>query len=182
MNLKQQNITKIRYFIIVLICLVGLFAIVGSGGPRYVYIASPFVQTSSNDFFEAEITPLCPNGKGCKFFELEIKNKTDKDIELDWNKTLYISNGTTSGGFMFEGIVYKDRNNPKPPDIVFANRTFRKIISPNNLVNFSSGRYGGWTNENMPTGENGVYLTIRVGDKEINEKIIINVIRNQVQQ
>jgi len=182
MKLDQSEIIKIRYFIVVSVCIVGLFVIVGSGGPRYVYIASPFVQTSTNDFFEAQLTPLCPNGKGCKFFELTIENKTDKDIELDWNKTLYISNGTTSGGFMFEGVIYKDRNNPKPPDIVFAKGTFCKTILPSNLVRFSSGKYGGWTNENMPTGENGIYLTVRVEGKEINEKIIINVIRNQVKQ
>lgn len=83
---------------------------------------------------------------------------------------------------MFEGVVYKDRNNPKPPDIIFAKSTFSKTIWPNNLVYFSSGKYGGWRNEDMPTGENGIYLTVKVGDQEIKEKITINITREQVQQ
>jgi hypothetical protein len=141
---------------------------------------TPTIQTSSNDFFTAKISPLCPNG--CQAFLLTIENKTDKDLELDWNKTLYISNGRTSGGFMFEGVVYKDRNNPKPPDIIFAKSRFLKTIWPNNLVHFSSGKYGGWRNEDMPTGENGVYLTVKIGDQEIKEKITINITREQVQQ
>lgn len=180
MKLDQSEINKIRCFVIVWVCIVGLFAIVGSGGPRYVYRVSPTMQISTNDFFVAKISPLCPNG--CKAFSLTIENKTDKDMELDWNKTLYISNGKTSGGFMFEGVVYKDRNNPKPPDIIFAKSTFSKTIWPNNLVYFSSGKYGKWRNEDMPTGENGVYLTVKVGSQEIKEKITINLIREQVQQ
>jgi hypothetical protein len=177
---KQPRSNKLRYLAIGSICVIGLYAIIGSGGPRYVYRASPYVQTSTNDFFEAKISPLCPSG--CKAFQLTIENKTDKDIELDWNKTLYISNGTTSGGFMFEGVVYIDRNNPKSPDIVFSKSTFSKTIWPNNLVYYSSGKHGRWRNKDMPTGENGVYLTVKVNGEEIKEKITIDIIREQVQQ
>ena len=171
MKKKRALLTNSRYFIIGILFLFGTLAIVGSGGTRYASKASPSIQTSTNEFFVAYISPICP--AGCEAFSLTIENRTDKNIELDWNKTLYIESGRTSGGFMFEGVVYKDRNNPKPPDIVFANSRFSKIISPNNLVNFSSGRYGGWRHTYMPAGENGVYLTIKVGDKEVNEKLTV---------
>ena len=83
---------------------------------------------------------------------------------------------------MFEGVVYKDRNSPKSPDIVFGNDTFAKTIWPNNLVEFSSGKYGGWRNESMPSGENGIYLTVNIDGKEITQKLITNISVTRVQQ
>ncbi len=76
---------------------------------------------------------------------------------------------------MFEGVVYKDRNNQKPPDIVFARGNFLKIIHPNNLVSFASGRYGGWEHSEMPPGENGAYLSVSVDGKEISERLVMQL-------
>jgi len=132
MKFDQSKTNKIKYFTIMTISIVGLIVIVCSCAPRYVWRFSS-VKTATNNYFVADIFPHC--SYGCRSFSLTIENKTDKDIELDWNKTLYISNGTTSGGFMFEGVVYKDRNNPKTPDIIFAKSKFSKTIWPNNLVN-----------------------------------------------
>jgi hypothetical protein len=38
-------------------------------------------------------------------FVLGINNETDKVIQVSWNKSLYITENETSGGFMFEGVV-----------------------------------------------------------------------------
>lgn len=123
-----------------------------------VWHSEPAFQ-SSNEYFNLLISPVC-SGYGCEAFTLNLTNNTDKDIEIDWNRTLYLVHNQTHGGFMFEGIVYRDRNNPKPPDIVFAHSTLRKTIWPNDLVYFSSGtRYANWSHEAMPRGENGVYLS-----------------------
>lgn len=146
----------------------GLVGIVGSGTapPQQV----PFRTGSvSNKFFDATVST-----QGNSFL-LSIRNKTAQDLEVDWNKTLYISAGATSGGFMFEGIVYSKRNEPKPADVVFANGNFSKWISPNNLVSFTSGRYGGWSHDPIGYGETGVYLTVRAGNEEIKEKILVKV-------
>lgn len=139
---------------------------------EYVWKSDPIKKTIRNEYFSAEIsTTSCLDRYGCEAFQLNVKNKTEKNLELNWNKTLYIVNGQTSGGFMFEGVVYMDRNNPKPPDIIFPSGVLSKVIWPNNLVSFSSGRYGGWRQGEMPEGENGVYLTISVEGKEVSEKL-----------
>lgn len=80
----------------------------------------------------------------------------------------------TSGGFMYEGIAYQDRNNPKPPDIVFPKIKFQKTIIPNILVEFSSRRWVWYTNE-MQDGENGIYITLNVNGKEVREKLVVNL-------
>jgi hypothetical protein len=153
----------------------------GCATTRTVVKAEPTVMQASNEYFDTTAMPRC-GSYGCEGFTLQIKNKTSRDLEVNWNKTLYIARGQTSGGFMFEGVVYKDRSNPKSPDVVFGNGTFSKSIWPNNLVEFSSGKYGGWRNENMPSGENGIYLTVNIDGKEITQKLITNISVTRIQQ
>lgn len=179
MKIDQSVRFKVRYFFVGFVFLIGLILIIGSGETRYIYRASPRTQTSSNNYFITKISPMCTYL--CTAFSLTIENKTNKNIEIDWNKTLYILNGRTSGGFMFEGIVFRDRNNPKPPDIVFANKSFTKTIYPNNLVSFTSGRGGGWEHDGMPSGENGVYLTVKIGNEEISEKITLYISKDKIE-
>lgn len=146
------------------------------------WVSNPSAATVSNSVFSATLTPVC-TGYGCSGFILSIQNKTDQNLELDWNKTLYVTSGQTSGGFMFEGVVYKDRNNPKSPDVIFANSSFLKTVYPNNLVEYSGGQYGiGWFNASMPEGENGAYLTVVVGSKEMHAKLSVNLSPNQTGQ
>ena len=123
----------------------------------------PEIAHVGNEFFTAEITPM-QGLYGYDSFALDIQGKTDSNIEIDWNKTLFISNGHTNGSFMFEGIVYKDRNNPKTPDIIFGKSRFVKRIWPNNLVY-----------RELPAGDTGVYLTVRTPAGEKNEKIILKI-------
>jgi hypothetical protein len=162
---------------LIAIIALGIITIIGSGPSitQYVWKSNPTAQRIENEFFLAEITPNLESGifPGYKSFELHVRNKTNKNIEIVWDKTLFIMTGTTNGRFMFEGVVYRDRNNPKPPDIVFANSSFSKKILPCNLVEFSGGRYASWYHNAMPPGENGVYLTIGVEGKELSEKITV---------
>lgn len=148
---------------------------------RYVWKSDPANRSIDNEYFTAEISPASCESWGCNAFRLTVKNKTSKNMELNWNKTLYVVYGQTSGGFMFEGVVYKDRNNPKSPDVIFPGGELSKSIWPNNLVGFSSGKYGGWRHDSMPPGENGVYLTVAVDGKEISEKITLTLSRTQIQ-
>ena len=134
------------------------------------FIFKDIKEHQPNQYFKASLYPSCTNN--CTGFTVTVKNNSDKDIEIDWNKTLYIANGATSGGFMFDGIVYSKRHEPKPPDIVFANGYFSKNILPVNLVDYDSGRYGlGWQHKELSYGETGIYLTVNVDGKTFNEKI-----------
>ena len=147
-----------------------------------------------NEFFTAEISPYYDNSVaaynplwarasiGYNGFKLTIKSKTDKNLELNWNKTLQIFNGETLNGFMTLGSVYDKRNDPVPPSIIFPNSTLSKIIWPNDLVKYERGDVSGdyaakWRNKSMRLGENGVYLTVVSDGKEINEKLTMKYLR-----
>jgi hypothetical protein len=130
----------------------------------------------SNEFFEASIDVL---GKGSQWnFEglsLYIVNKSNSDLEVDWNKTLFLDQGQTSGGFMFEGIVYSQRNQPKPPDIVLEGGSLSKAIYPNNRVEYLSGGTGRWYHWGFEAGQYGVSLAISVNGKTVRENLTIGI-------
>ncbi len=171
--------------------IIGLLLLSGCATPQatQTWTSEPTTATVSNKYFAADITPKCDavrvdgwtiNRGGCDAFRLTVVNKSSSNIEVNWNKTLYIANNQTSGGFMFEGVVYKDRNNPKSPDMVFPNGTLTKTVFPNNLVSFSGGQYGrGWEHAWLSAGEHGIYLSTIVDGKEINERLVVRLAPSQ---
>ncbi|UCE83088.1 MAG: hypothetical protein JSV47_00655 [Deltaproteobacteria bacterium] len=155
----------------------------GCGTTRLTWISDPEVQRVSNEIFAAELRPAgitSGDTQTFKSFLLFLRNKIDRELEVIWDKTLFIYNGEMQGGFMFEGISHKDRDKPKPPDILPPNGTFRKRIWPNSLVFFfvperARFREGSWIHREMNPGQNGVYLTVKSGDQEIRERITLNI-------
>lgn len=144
--------------------------VVGCATTTGSWKAEPPVMQGGNESFDAKATVAC-NSHGCNGFELLVKNKTDRTLEVDWNKTRFIAGGQAAGGFMFAGVVYRDRNNSKPSDIVFASGTMSKGIWPNNLVEFNTFPFIEWVHKPMPQGEVGIYLTVVVDGKEISQKL-----------
>lgn len=160
---------------ILIIIIIISFLICGCCGTivNVAWKDNPEIRKIENEYLEANITPILKkNTKGCyESFNLSIYNKSDKNIELNWNKTLYYANGQTSGGFMFEGIFYRDKNEAKLPDIILPKSQLSKIISPSILAVFYE-KYG-WYRKCMNAGEHGVLLTFAVDSKEINEKMTV---------
>lgn len=119
------------------------------------------------------VTVSLRNFYGCEGYVLTVTNKTKSDIFVDWNKTSYISGSETNGGFMFEGVVYRDRAQPKPDSVVFPNVSMTKVIWPNVLVHFGEMH---WVHEYIPYNPNGVYLVVKDGaGKETRAKLLATV-------
>jgi hypothetical protein len=107
-------------------------------------------------------------------YEITIVNKSDQDVEIIWEKTLYIDeNNTTNDGFMFgDEFYYEDRNRPKTISIVFPKSSVTKTIYPAHLAYW---RRGWWRNSFLPSGKSGVYLTAKVRNEFITHRLYINV-------
>ncbi len=163
-------------FLVLVFC-----ATMSCSSTRLTWKSLPQVQKVSNEVFDAEIRPVgiqSGDQQTFKSFVLVLRNKTDRPLEIIWDKTLFIHNGKMSGGFMFEGIIHEDREKPKPADIVPPRGTFARRIWPNDLVFFfrpEAARFseGEWIHRDLDPGENGVYLTVRSDAKEINERITL---------
>lgn len=98
-----------------------------------VWISSPTIQTAGNPYYEAKLEPLTNGNKFFVSFRFVVTNRTDKNLEVDWNKTRYIHNGRSYGVFVFKDIRPEDiRNLTIPPDTIPGRSIFSKVISPLN--------------------------------------------------
>ena len=112
--------------------------LIGAGcASKPAWKSEPNTRQVENQFFNAAISPVFIFD-GYKGFLLTIHNKTSKNMEIDWNKTLYIYNSKTNGGFMFKDTPFADRNKPRPAEIIPGDALFQKEIFPSNLAEFSS--------------------------------------------
>lgn len=160
---------------------VACHAAIGCSTTKLTWVSEPQVRKARNEIFDAELKPAgikSGDTQVYKAFLLFLRNKTDKELEIVWDKTLFIYNGQMNGGFMFEGVIHEDREKLKPPDIVSPQGTFLKKIWPNSLVFYyvpeKRAYYeGAWIHRELNPGQNGVYLTVKYGEREINEKIVL---------
>ena len=160
-------LAKFHFSLGVMICM----ALLSGCAPKYVWRTATLATTFENRYFSAQIYSG-PGMYGREYFILRVVNYSDKQIEVNWSKTLYIMGAQTWGRFMFAGDTYESRMNPKPPDIIAPRAIYEKKIFPNSLV-FSGGLFGKTLkHETMPPGENGVDLTITVDGMEYRGKMI----------
>ncbi len=101
-------------------------------------------------------------------FHIVLMNKTNKDIELVWDETVYITRGGTRGLFMQEGDRFADASGHKPNDIIFSGTALDKTIWPCALTEFSRS----WWNNPMPIGENGAVVTLIVDGEKKRERLM----------
>jgi len=156
--------------------------------PTLVSISTPEIQTVENSYYAAQFEPL---GEGKNYFDnfrLKLANKTQKDLEIDWNKTRYIYNGRDIGVFVFKGIKPENiKNSTIPPDTIPAGQSFTKDISPLKLVareplTGKGAKAGKITSGPIPAGESGIFLFIRQNGNTIKEKITVRITEKEVQQ
>lgn len=102
------------------------------------------------------------------FFNINIENKSDKDIEIDWNKTSFIDNKKMNGNFMYNGIAPINRNSERPVEIIQSECSISKKIVPSiNLIDWQDIN-------NLSEGEIGIYLVYKIDGKEKRVKLLIN--------
>ncbi len=138
---------------------------------KNLWKSMPNMKQASNEYFDATISPIYLFN-AYKGFILTIDNKTPDSIEVDWSNTFYVYAGQKEGGFWFEGIPYKDRKKPVPPDTI-TGVMFTKEIYPDKLITLSQIA-GAYVHEEMKPGENGVQLTVKVDGKPISETLTLN--------
>lgn len=153
-----------------------------------VWRSTPRVQNAENEYYEAQLEPLTNDHKFFVSFRLTVTNKTPKNMKIDWNKTIYIHNGRTRGGFVFKGIKPEDiKDSTIPADTILGEHTFSKVISPYKLIAWAPLRESsvGGTESSiypgiLPAGENGMVLVVRLNGKEVVEKITLRIVSEPV--
>jgi hypothetical protein len=166
-----------------------IFVLAGFGCSAVVteYASSPVSKTIDTPIFSASFTPQKGDARYFSSFMLEIENKSDTPIEIDWNKTRYIHDGKNRGGFVFEGIEPTQvREKSIPNGVILPHARFSKQISPQVKIamserkDYSAGKdKPGLYSGKLPPGENSILLAIQRNGELIGKKISV-VIREQV--
>jgi len=141
------------------------------------YVSDSAVATFSNESLDASLKPVFQGGRSdscgnVKSFKLTIVNKTDKPIELIWDKTSYLRDGVSHGGFTYHGIPYKEKDLSRLSAEIPSRGTFSKSIFPSILLQYT-GPHSAWELREMKAGEHGAMLAIKVGEKEIRVKLTV---------
>jgi hypothetical protein len=123
-------------------------------GPTISWKSAPEIQTASNEYCKAQLEPVT-TGKGAFFdaFRLMVTNRTDKDLEIDWNRTRYVESGIT----------------------------FSRVIFPHKKIAYAPGYQRGWKLQGglLPEGENGIDLVVRQNGRVIRHRITVRIVEEK---
>ena len=172
-----------------LIMIVGFALMMGATcAPTMVSISDPKIQTAANPYYQAQFEPLTRDHNFFAVFHLTVTNKSNKDLQIDWNKTRYLYNGKPYGVFVFKGIEPKDiKNWTIPPDVIRPEATFSKEIAPYKLLARAPIRERKVGTDEpaihpgpIPAGKSGILLVVRQAGKEIVEKMTVTIREKEV--
>ena len=151
--------------------------------PTLRWTSAPEIQTARNEYCDAQLEPVT-SGKGPFFdsFRLVVTNRTDKDLEIDWNRTRYVESGIRHGGFVWEGIDPKQvRDASVPPDMISPGSTLSRVIFPHRKIAYAPGYQRGWTLQGglIPEGENGIDLVVKQNSRVIRHRITVRIVEEK---
>lgn len=183
-KLKRGAMKYIRTRLITGGIVILMLASLGCSAVVYEYASSPVSKRIETQVFIASVTPGKEDTHYFSFFTLDIENKSDTDIEIDWNKTRYLHDGKNRGGFVFAGIEpARVREQSIPNEVIRPKTQFSKQIFPLAKIalaerkDYSAGKdkpglYGG----KLPNGENSILLAIQSNGQLIRKKISIVIL------
>jgi len=150
---------------------------------KSTWTSNPIRQHQENDAYEVTLEPIRQESAFFVGFKIVVKNKTDKTLEIDWNKTQYMYAGKPSGVFIFRGIdPAMLKNKTVPPDIIPPKGILSKEIAPVTTVAWTPLKESSPSGKSLinpgilPNGRNGVLLAASLQGKEIPQQVTVDII------
>lgn len=165
--------------------LAGLTLVIACAQPKGAreWTSIPPVQTSENLAFDVRFEPLKKDKPFFVAFRLDMTNKSEGNLTIDWNRTRYLHNGRPDGAFGFHGIDPASLKDATiPPDTIAPGTTFSREVFPANLVAFAPMREEVLNNKGrglfpgpLPAGENGIRLVVQKDGKEMVQEVVVEI-------
>ena len=173
--MKQPVRKMIRLALIMI-----LISTLGCVPAKTIWTSEPDSGMSSNKYFQAKLEPMKQGRDFYVSFRVEVKNLTQNNLAIDWNKTLYIHNGHKKGIFVFKGIKPEDiKNKSIPTDIIPSGHTFSKVVAPYKLLArpplMDRGQSKDIEAGILPNGDNGMQLVVRYRGEELVETMKVKI-------
>jgi len=167
------------------ICLVLLFITGCVASKTYFHKSSPSIKMSETDFFNMRVE-LIKKNNFFSIFRVTIENKSDAEIGIDWNKSLYFHNNKNKGKFVFKDIEPSQvKEGTVPNSIIPPKSNFTLDIAPlskialagrkEKIISKDSGLYAGM----FPEGKNSVQLILTT-KSQVFKKTVSFIIKKEV--
>lgn len=164
---------------IVFVMLTCILVLTGCAASIGVWSSDPIAEQVENPYFRATVKPEKDQSGFFTMFHIEVTNKTEENLDLDWNESRYLLQGKTADRLVFEGVDPEDlKRGSIPMEKIAPGQTVIKNIGPFRFVSFAPNRYKSGEAEAsrisfgpLPEGYNGVQLVIRTVDKAIVEDL-----------
>lgn len=102
-------------------------------------------------------------------FYIHICNNSLKNIEINWNKTLYFENGFIKNNFALPNISHTQKNEPIKNQIIPSLTKFHTLLYPWDCRDIDGNMLS------MPFGDNGIFLCIKHEEKEEFIKLCVRI-------
>ena len=168
-----------------LVMLIGfVFSMCTGCAPVMVSASDPPLRTATNSYYDVKFKPLKQGLRSFVVFELTVTNKTDAELQIDWNQTRYLYNGRPNGLFVFRGIEPgATKSRMISPDIISSQDTFTRIIAPYRFLAYAPFReqvkFGSdesaFSGGPIPAGESGILLVVKGKDQVIKENLTVKI-------
>ncbi len=148
-----------------------------------IYTSSPEVQILSRPDYDIRFQPVNDGQDFFSLFKLDVTNKTDTDLEIDWNMSKYIQDGKNRGGFISEETQPEDiKNGTIPNALIPRNGRLSIVIAPQQLIamapmgdrSVKAGK-SGFSGGVLPDGVNGILLVILQDGYSVKEKLAVTI-------
>lgn len=93
-----------------------------------------------------------------KQFDFRLKNKSDNNLKIIWDETVYIDVDGSSNKIIHAGVKYVDKNSPQPASIVAKKAYIDDTIIPTKNI-YMNNIYSGWQEK--------AFLPIYASTKEV---------------
>jgi hypothetical protein len=149
------------------------------------WVSEPDTGAASNNYFQAKLVPLKQGNNFFVTFRVEVKNLTQQDMSINWNKTYYMHNGKEYGIFVFKDITPEDvKNRNIPLDTIPPGANYTKVVAPFKLLSRAplrvTGETGGIKGGILPEGKNAMRLVVEQGGREFTEMMEVIISEEMV--
>ncbi len=164
---------RFAFFLIAVVCISAGYASRTACSAPPAECVQVIANGQSNQFYNAILALRWGPETCCNPFSLRVVNNTGKPIELLWDKTFYLHNGTRVSGLVPAESDCSPATVPQTSSIA-PGGSFEAPVWPAILAR-PSGPPGICSHLPVEMGQNGVFLTIRADDLEMSESVSLDL-------
>lgn len=131
------------------------------------------VSARSNPYYSAILSWRWSLGQCCDSFLLHVVNNTNKPLEILWDKTFFVHNGTRDGGFVFGQRACNYTDLPRASSIP-PGGSFETEVWPEVLVHSQTSPQT-CSHSFLERGRDGIFLTIKGDGVKMRETITLDL-------